>query len=86
MAASLKRTLKHDVIRTWVERRHGEPARARGTTDALKIKFGDDEPTHERIPWEDWFKIFDEKELAFVFEDPGYSAKIVARNGAENAG
>lgn len=81
---SQKRTIQHERIKAWVERRHGVPARVRTTTDALRIKFGHDEPQYEPISWDEWFRVFDEHELAFVYEDPGYSCKVVRRNGQED--
>jgi hypothetical protein len=82
---SQKRTIKHEVVRAWAEARHGVPARVRTTTDAIRIKIGDDEKQYEPIAWDAWFEIFDAKEFAFVYEDPGYSCKVVARNGREDA-
>lgn len=81
---SQKRTIKHEVIRQWAERRHGVPALVRTTTDALRIKLGNDEPQYEPISWEKWFEVFDANNLAFVYEEPGYSSKVVARNGKED--
>ncbi len=82
--ATLKRTIKHDVIKGWAEQHGGVPARVRTTTDALKVKVGHDEPTYEPISWDDWFSVFDEKEFAFVYEEPGYGSKVVKRNGKED--
>lgn len=84
MAGKVHRTIKHDVIKGWAEARGGEPALVRTSNDALKIKIGGDEPHHEKISWDKWFELFDEKEQAFVYEEPGYLAKIVRRNGKED--
>jgi hypothetical protein len=81
---SQKRTIKHDFIKQWAAQRGGVPARVRTTTDALRIKIGADEPSYEPISWDEWFKVFDEKEYAFVYEEPGFSSKVVARNGKED--
>lgn len=89
---TVHRTAKHDVVKAWAEARSGKPARIKGTTDALKIDLGAvDEgfephpvPALEAVSWEDWFSTFDEKELAFVFEDPGFNCKVVRRNGRED--
>lgn len=78
------RTAKHDLIRAWAEARNGKPARVRGTSDALKIKIGEDEKYWDVISWDDWFSVFDEKEQAFLFEQPGFGNKIVKRNGKED--
>jgi hypothetical protein len=82
--AQQRRTIKHDVIKAWAEAHGGSPARVRTTTDSLRIKISDDDRMLETVAWDEWFKIFDEKELAFVFEEPGYGSKVVARNGSED--
>ncbi|MBL8683330.1 MAG: hypothetical protein JNK05_29450 [Myxococcales bacterium] len=78
------RTAKHDKVRAWADARGAKPARVRGTSDALKLKIGEDETSWELISWDDFFSVFDEKEFAFVFEDPGFASKIVRRNGTED--
>jgi hypothetical protein len=78
------RTIKHDKIRAWAEARGATPARVRGTSDALKLKIGEDEAYWDPISWDEWLSVFDEKELAFVFEEPGFANKIVRRNGRED--
>lgn len=78
------RTAKHDTIRTWAKARDARPARVRGTLDALKLKIGEDEKSWEVIAWDEWFTIFDEKEFALVFEEPGFQNKVVKRNGKED--
>jgi hypothetical protein len=79
------RTTKHEVIKAWAEAHGGVPARVRTTTDAIRVKIGDDEKQYEPIAWDAWFEVFDAKELAFVYEQPGYGCKIVPRNGHEDA-
>ena len=79
------RTAKHDKVRAWAESRGAVPARVKGTSDALKLKIGGDEPSWEPIAWDDWLAVFDEKEFAFVYEEPGFANKIVRRNGNEDA-
>ena len=81
---SQKRTIKHDRIKAWAQSRGGVPALVRTTSDALRIKIGNDEPQYEPISWDKWFEVFDEKELAFVYEEPGLSSKVVRRNGTED--
>jgi hypothetical protein len=76
--------VKHDAIRAWAAARGAEPARVRGTTDALKLKIGADETSWETIDWDAWLQVFDEKEFAFVHENPGFANKIVRRNGRED--
>jgi hypothetical protein len=88
-------TTDHDEIRRWVEERGGRPARVRGTegnddTGVLRIDFpgGAGEESLEPIPWDDWFRIFDEKELAFLYQEEKASGegstffKLVRRDEA----
>ncbi|HSC15438.1 MAG TPA: hypothetical protein VLI71_09995 [Gammaproteobacteria bacterium] len=87
-----KRTTDHAKIRQWVEARNGKPARVQGTgeaddADLLRIDFpedGDDEELEE-ITWDEFFEKFDEKRLAFVYQDrtaggePSRFNKLVSR-------
>ncbi len=70
MSAS-KTTTDHDTIRKWAEGRDGHPARVKGASDGglLRIDFGKPEERLEEISWEEFFKIFDENELAFLYQD-----------------
>lgn len=70
-----KITTDHDTIRRWVEERQGRPTTVRGTggeakAGVLRIDF----PGHkgarlEGISWEDFFAKFDEKGLAFLYQE-----------------
>ena len=67
-------TTDHDAIRKWAEARNGRPARVKGTggtKDAglLRLDFGEPEESLDEISWEDFFKTFEESELAFLYED-----------------
>jgi hypothetical protein len=72
-----KTTTDHEKIRRWVEQRGGHPATVKGTTrgkeeaGVLRIDFPDysGEETLEEITWEEFFDKFDEKDLAFVYQD-----------------
>lgn len=72
-------TTDHDKIREWVENRGGKPARVKGTGDGrdaglLRIDFPDGrEEQLEAISWEEFFRKFDEKQLAFLYQDEGAS-------------
>jgi hypothetical protein len=75
-----KRTTDHDEIRKWVEKHDGKPSRVKGTGGKkdgglLRINFPgySGEDTLEEIPWEDFFKAFDENDLAFLYSDEGES-------------
>src|SRR5207249_11547901 len=76
MAGSSKVTTEHNVIRKWAEERGGKPATVKrteacGEAGVLRIDFtgyrGED--TLEEISWDEFFKKFDEKKLAFLYQD-----------------
>lgn len=73
-------TTEHDVIRQWVNSRGGWPSKVKGISDRaaesgidgiLRIDFpgytGKD--TLERISWDEFFQIFEEKQLALLFQE-----------------
>lgn len=69
-----KQTTDHDEIRKWVEARGGRPAAVRQTHSKddggiLRIDFGEKEPELEEISWEEFFRTFDERKLAFLYQD-----------------
>lgn len=72
-----RKTTDHDEIRQWVEERNGKPASVTGTGDGerepglLRIDFaedGEDERLDE-ISWDEFFEKFEEKQLAFLYQD-----------------
>jgi hypothetical protein len=69
--SSSETTTDHDQIRRWVEARGGHPARVKGQGKGgiLRIDFGEPEDTLEPISWDEFFKIFDENHLAFLYQD-----------------
>ena len=70
-----KTTTNHDEIRRWVEERGVRPAAVRETGGAngdpgiLRIDFGDQDEGLAEIPWDEFFKAFDENNLAFLHQD-----------------
>ncbi|HET7609157.1 MAG TPA: hypothetical protein VFL84_10810, partial [Gammaproteobacteria bacterium] len=70
-------------IRQWAEARNGKPARVQGTGDGddaglLRIDFPEeheDEERLEEISWDEFFEKFDEKRLAFVYQDKTAAGK-----------
>src|SRR5690606_30958020 len=66
-----KTTTNHDEIRKWVEERDGRPSRVKtsGKGGVLRIDFREPEESFEEISWDDFFKIFDENNLAFLHQD-----------------
>jgi hypothetical protein len=94
MAGDSKTTTDHDTIRRWAEERDGSPASVRGTENGdeagvLRIDFpgGAGEESLEHISWDDWFEKFDEKQLAFLYQEEKASGegstffKLVSRDG-----
>ena len=76
--SSSERTTDHAKIRRWVEAREGKPAQVRATgksddVGVLRIDFpeGEDEEEEEleEITWDEFFEKFDEKRLAFVYQE-----------------
>jgi len=64
-------TTDHAIIRRWIEERDGHPARVKGAGEGgiLRVDFGEQEDNLEEIEWEAFFSIFDENELAFLYQD-----------------
>jgi hypothetical protein len=79
--ASSKTTIDHNEIREWAESRGGQPSSAGGV---LRIDF--DEPAHakakndndsrlEPITWDKFFEIFEDRELAFLYQEETANGK-----------
>lgn len=99
MSELTKVTINHDEIRRWAEERGGKPAHVKGTGEngdpgILRIEFpglpyAKDENL-EPISWDEWFKKFDERRLAFVYEEQtadgkiSYFNKLVSRESVED--
>ena len=68
-------TTNHDEIRKWVEERGGRPAIVKGTEKGdsalLRIDYPgySGEDTLEEIEWDEFFEIFDDNKLAFLYQD-----------------
>jgi hypothetical protein len=90
-----KVTTDHDEIRRWVEGRGGKPATVKSThkngdPGLLRIDFPGYSGTGslESISWDDFFKKFDEKKLAFLYQEALKSGqqsrfhKLVSRSTA----
>lgn len=76
MAGESTTTTDHKVIRKWVEERGGKPASVKGTggddeAGVLRIDFPGygDESSLQEISWDEFFEKFEEKELAFLYQD-----------------
>jgi len=68
-----KETTNHDEIRKWAEARNGRPAAVKdtwdGTSGVLRIDFDDPEDSLEEISWDDFFRVFDERKLKFLYQE-----------------
>jgi len=77
MASSSHTTTDHDEIRSWVEEHDGRPASVRGTETSgedagvLRIDFpgGAGEDQLEPIGWDEWFATFEDRGLAFLYQE-----------------
>jgi hypothetical protein len=97
MAGQSKTTTDHAAIKKWAEQRGGHPATVKGTESGgeagvLRIDFpgysGKDRL--EEISWDEFFQKFDEKNLAFLYQDKTAGGeesrffKLVSRDTAED--
>ncbi|HET6433130.1 hypothetical protein [Dyella sp.] len=75
MTSTSKTTTNHDEIRQWVEMHDGKPACVKGTGSdndpgILRIDFpgGAGEESLNHISWDQWFKKFDDTDVAFLYQ------------------
>ena len=84
-------TTDHEKIRKWAERHGGKPAAVARTHDRqdvgiIRIMF----PTSKRseheglteISWDEFFKEFDERSLALVYDEDSRFSKVISRESA----
>lgn len=89
-------TTDHEVIRRWAEARGGQPSHVKRTggkddIGILRIDFPgySGEDTLEPISWDEWFDKFDERGLAFLYQEETAAGaksnfnKIISRETAE---
>lgn len=76
MSGEVHTTTDHDVIRRWAEERGGQPAEVEATGDRddpgiLRIDFPEvgNGKDLEPIGWDDFFRKFEEKRLALVYQE-----------------
>jgi hypothetical protein len=89
-SAESKTTTDHEEIQRWVEERGGQPARVEGT-NLLRIDYPgfSGEGTLEPLEWDEFFTIFDENNLAFLYQEQTKDgeesrfSKFVDRNSVE---
>ena len=59
----------HDEIRRWAEKRGGRPSVVRtgkGEGGILRFDFGEDDEKLEEIEWDEFFRLFEENDLALL--------------------
>lgn len=64
------RTINHDEIKQWAEDRGGRPSVATSPRSAgfLAIDFGEGGAVLEQVSWDEFFRMFEENDFAFVYE------------------
>ncbi len=72
--SSAKTTTDHDEIKQWIEEREGRPTVVEGTEGKdgegiLRIDFKEPDDKLKEIPWDEFFKTFDDRKLAFLHQD-----------------
>ncbi len=74
--SSSKTTTDLKTIQEWDEKRDGKPTRVKSTGykkggGVLRINFTgySGEDTLEEISWEEWYKTFEDRELAFLYQE-----------------
>lgn len=79
--SSSKTTTSLNTIKRWAEERDGKPAKVKGTTRKgsalLRIDFPgySGEDSLEKIPWDEWYEIFRENKLEFLYQDETQGGK-----------
>src|SRR4051812_13566773 len=77
-AAASYTTTDHDVIRAWAEARGARPATVAGTEDPdgsasgggiLRIEFDQSDDRLAEADWDEFFRVFDDRKLAFVYQE-----------------
>jgi hypothetical protein len=67
-----KRTRDHDTIRQWAEKRGGRPTMVEGTR-ILRIDFDDPDGDRDEklvpVSWDEFFRVFDERGLEFLYQE-----------------
>ena len=84
-------TQDHEQIKRWAESRGGVPTYVKGTSGLLRIDFvkgkgsHGHEPNLEQVEWDEWFKVFDDRELVFLYDPDNDSRffKLVSKETAE---
>ncbi len=85
-------TTDHDTIRKWAEGKGGKPAAVKRThkgddVGIIRIMFPDNpQSEHDalvEISWDEFFREFEERQLALLYDKSNLFSKIVGRDTAE---
>jgi len=93
-----KTTTDHALIKQWVEKRGGHPARVKGTNEkkatggVLVIDYPGYSGTQtlETITWDEFFQGFEDNKLAFLYQDETKAgdesrfSKLINRDSADD--
>jgi len=80
MAGKSQTTTDHKTIQKWAEEHDGKPARVKGTGNEegglLRINFpGYAEDNLEEISWDEFFKTFEDRKLALIYQEETKDSK-----------
>jgi hypothetical protein len=85
-------TTDHDTIRKWAEKKGGKPAAVDRThkgddVGIIRIMFPDNPQSEHQalveISWDEFFREFEERQLALLYEEDSLFSKIVGRDTLE---
>lgn len=85
-------TTNHETIRKWAEKKGGKPAAVARTHQGadvgiVRIMFPhaphSEHQALTEISWEEFFKEFEQRKLALLYEEDSLFSKIVGRDTAE---
>jgi hypothetical protein len=85
-------TTDHETIRKWAESKGGKPAAVErthkdGDVGIIRIMFPDAQQSEHsalvEISWDEFFKEFEERQLALLYEEDNMFSKIVGRDTVE---
>jgi len=85
-------TTDHKEIQRWIEERQGRPSVVTATEGKdgegiLRVDFQEKDDKLEEIPWDEFFKTFEDRKVAFLHQDktkdgkPSRFFKFVHREG-----
>ena len=75
-------TTDHNLIRKWATERQGRPATVKATevdeehAGILRIDFGPRDEGLDEIEWDEFFRKFDDSNLAFLYQDRTKDGKV----------